>query len=106
MERPAAVPDGRVHKGWRHLRIVRGTDRSGVGRAGCRRGYPAGSARWSRWRSSTCQCGAPAPVIMVMRRPDTVKRAGARSTRSSTLRRPQPVPVARSRTARCVCMIW
>ena len=37
VERPAAVPDGRVHKGCRHLRGVRGTDRSGVGRAGCRR---------------------------------------------------------------------
>ena len=52
MERPAAVPDGRLHKGWRYLRIVRGTDRSGVGRAGCRRGYPAGSARWWRWEAS------------------------------------------------------
>ena len=36
---------------------------------------------------------------MAIRRPETVKRAGARSTRSSSRLRLHPVPVARSRTA-------
>ena len=41
---------------------------------------------------------------MAIRRPETVKRAGARSTRSSSRLRLHPVPVARSRMARWACI--
>lgn len=36
---------------------------------------PAGSARWSRRRTSRCECGAATSVIMVIRWPQTVKWA-------------------------------
>ena len=41
---------------------------------------------------------------MAIRRPETVKRAGARTTRSRSRLRLHPVPVTRSRTARWACM--
>ena len=53
-----------------------------------------------------CQWAGAPPVVIVIRRPETVKRAGVRSTRSASRRRLQPVPVIRSSTARWACMIW
>ncbi len=33
-----------------------------------------------------CQCADAPPVVIVIRRPETVKRAGVRSTRSASCR--------------------
>ena len=68
--------------------------------------YPEGPCRVASPRASMCQCADAPPVVIVIRRPETVKRAGVRSTRSARRRRLQPVPVTRSSTARWTCMIW
>jgi len=54
-----------------------------------------------------CQNGAAAEEIAsVIRRPEIVSRAPARSTRSRSRRRLQPVPVALATTRRAMCMTW
>ena len=70
----------------------------GVG-AAVRPRYPEGPAcRVASPRASMRQCAEAPPVVIVIRRPETVKRAGVRSTRSARRRRLQPVPVTRSST--------
>ena len=54
---------------------------------------PEGPWRVASPRASMRQCADAPPVVIVIRRPETVKRAGVRSTRSASRRRLQPVPV-------------
>ena len=95
-----------VSGAWRHLGVpaAAGAGR-GVG-AAVRPRYPEGPCRVASPRASMRQCAEAPPVVIVIRRPETVKRAGVRSTRSARRRRLQPVPVTRSSTARWTCMIW
>ena len=85
---------------WRHLGVLAAAG-AGEGFGAWRwPRYPGGPCRVASPRASMRQCADAPPVVIVIRRPETVKRAGVRSTRSARRRRLQPVPVTRSSTAR------
>ncbi len=69
------------------------------------RGYGSAQCSASIPGQRACQNGAAAEEIAsVIRRPEIVSRAPARSTRSRSRRRLQPVPLALARTRRAMCM--
>ena len=61
---------------WRHLGAVQAAGAGrGVG-AAVRPRYPEGPCRVASPRASMRQCADAPPVVIVIRRPETVKRAG------------------------------